>query len=181
MRWTSMYTDTDSHPLFEFCRTDKQREAIQLRFVEGLTLEEAGKKAGVHLTSIHSREQSVLERAAKFGASPVNGFTATAPVGYAVKKSTTQFDGDGNVQKSWVSVNQDKEEQLDILCDRLESSMDGLEPFKPTKKPLMPDDDLLSLLTITDFHLGMYAWEAETGDDWDVNIARQVFSTRYTT
>jgi hypothetical protein len=37
------------------------------------------------------------------------------------------------------------------------------------------DKDLLSLITITDFHLGMYAWEAETGDDWDVNISKRVF------
>lgn len=176
MRGTSQSTHIDrTHPLFEFCSTEKQAEVVQLCVVDKLTQTVAAKQLGISQCSVHHRLQGVYKRAAKAGASRLNGFCPTAPAGYAVNKATTLFDGDGNVQKSWVSVNQDKEAQLEILCERLESSLDGVEPFKPTKAPKSHDDDLLSLLTITDFHLGQYAWKDEAGDDWDVNIAKQVF------
>jgi hypothetical protein len=62
-----------------------------------------------------------------------------------------------------------------MLCERLEAAQENLKPFKPTKAPVAFNDRLLSLLTITDFHLGMYAWDDETGDDWNVQIARDTF------
>jgi hypothetical protein len=33
---------------------------------------------------------------------------------------------------------------------------------------------LLTVYTLTDFHLGMYAWSDETGADWDMKIAENV-------
>lgn len=33
---------------------------------------------------------------------------------------------------------------------------------------------LATLYVVTDYHLGMYSWKEETGDDWDMNIAEDL-------
>ncbi|ATE85623.1 hypothetical protein PF617_gp38 [Salmonella phage St162] len=38
------------------------------------------------------------------------------------------------------------------------------------------DKKLLNLYTVSDFHLGMLSWADETGDDWDMKIAEDLFS-----
>ena len=35
--------------------------------------------------------------------------------------------------------------------------------------------DNLTLYTLTDYHLGMMAWEDEGGRNWDLNIAEETF------
>jgi hypothetical protein len=41
------------------------------------------------------------------------------------------------------------------------------------RAPAQGLDNLLNVYTITDYHFGMLAWKAETGDDWDTNIAEE--------
>ena len=86
------------------------------------------------------------------------------------------YDEAGLPVRQWVKSQTDEERQFEILVERLEAAQEGLKPFKRVAAPKAADDDLLTLLTITDFHLGMYAYEAETGDDWDMSIARDVFT-----
>jgi hypothetical protein len=74
-----------------------------------------------------------------------------------------------------VKSQSDKERQLELLVERMENSLESVKPFKPTKPPKVTDDRLLSLLTITDFHVGSACWEAETGDNFDTKIAADIF------
>jgi len=37
--------------------------------------------------------------------------------------------------------------------------------------PLTVDTNLCHMITLTDLHVGMYAWHEETGSDWDLNLA----------
>lgn len=161
--------------LLEFALTPQQREAIDLVCVQGLSYRAAGEIAGVNEVSIRQRLKKVSERAAKHQVALGGEMRTVAPAGYAIKGTSTLYDNQGNTKQTWVKTNVDQQQQMEILCDRLETSLADLPKFKVTKPPKRPDEDLLSLLTITDFHLGMYAWESESGDDWDVEIARQVF------
>jgi hypothetical protein len=88
---------------------------------------------------------------------------------------STFYDENGNPVRQWVKSQTDERRQFEILVERVEAAQEGLGKFKPVPAPKGSDGELLTLLTITDFHLGMYAYEAETGDDWDVHIARDVF------
>jgi hypothetical protein len=36
------------------------------------------------------------------------------------------------------------------------------------------NEHLLNCYVITDYHLGMLSWKAETGADWDIEIAEQM-------
>lgn len=115
------------------------------------------------------------QRAAKRGWAPAYDMTHTVPEGFAVRGVSTLYNADGNITAQWVKSRSVEEQQLQAIHDRLDKGDTGFKPFKPTKPPAKVDDDLLSLLTITDFHLGEYCWGLECGDDWDMNIARQVF------
>lgn len=74
----------------------------------------------------------------------------------------------------WVKTDADKDRQTKILIESLENASKNNKPFKPTKGPARAKDDLATLVTITDFHLGMLADPDECGVAWDTNIARDV-------
>ena len=163
------------HPLFQFCTTERQRAAVRLILIEGKSQRKASKEAGYNPYSLKNALQEVKEKAERRGYSPDHDWNHPVPDGHKIKGVSTFYDDMGNPVRQWVKSQTDEQRQFEILCERLDSTLEGIKSFKPTKAPKEADENLLSLLTITDFHLGMYAWEAETGDDWNVEIARDVF------
>lgn len=163
------------HPLFRFCSTERQKLAVDLILVQGMGQREAGRHAGLKDHVLKSAIHEVKQKAARQGYSPEHDWHNPVPDGHKIKGVSTFYDENGNLLRQWVKSQTDEERQFEILCERLDNTLEGIRSFKPTKPPKGTDENLLSLLTITDFHLGMYAWEAETGDDWNVEIARDVF------
>lgn len=163
------------HPLFQFCTTERQRAAVRLIVVEGKTQRGAEKEAGYKTHSLKNALQEVKDKASRQGYSPEHDWHHPVPDGHKIKGVSTFYDEMGNPIRQWVKSQTDEQRQFEILCERLDKTIENIKPFKPSKPVIETDLNLLSLLTITDFHLGMYAWEAETGDDWNVEIARDVF------
>ena len=96
------------------------------------------------------------------------------PPGYAVKGSSTLYK-DGNVALQWVKTEADKQAQFDAMISRIELACEGIKPWKPVKQPKQVEENLLSLLVITDFHLGSYCWGDETSEDYNTDMARDLF------
>ena len=163
------------HPLLEFCDTEKQREVIKLTQVEGMSQRDAGKHLNLSRSAVRDHIHTVRFNAKKRGYSPEHDWHRPVPDGHKIKGVSTFYDEDGRPVRQWVKSQTDEQRQFEILIQRLEQAQEGLKAFKPTPSPKQTNDSLLSLLTITDFHLGMYAHEAETGDDWDIKIARDTF------
>jgi|TARA_R100000479_G_scaffold158660_1_gene95635 hypothetical protein len=163
------------HPLLEFCTTDKQRQCVRLNCIEGLSQYEIGRKLDITRSAVRDHLKVVKDKAARRGYSPDHDWKNPVPDGHKIKGVSTFYDGEGTAIRQWVKSQTDEERQFEILVERIEAANEGLPKFKPLAAPKTVDGDLLTLLTITDFHLGMYAYEAETGDDWDVTIARDVF------
>ena len=163
------------HPLVKFCESDLQRLIVEEVIVKGRPLTHVAKEHNSSERTARHSKQRLLAKAAKQGYSPEHHWNHPVPDGHKIKGVSTFYDEEGNPVRQWVKSQTDEQRQFEILVERLENAMEGLKAFKPTKPPATVDDDLASLLTITDFHLGMYAWEAETGDDWDMQIARDVF------
>jgi len=163
------------HPLLQFCQTQEQADAVTLTEIEGLSQREAASRLGICRTALRDRLAVVKNKAAKRGYSPKNDWHHPVPDGHKIKGVSTFYDEEGRLVRQWVKSQTDEQRQFEILVERLEAAQEGLPRFKPTAPPKSKDDDLLALATITDFHLGMYAYEAETGDDWDIRIARDVF------
>ena len=160
--------------LLDFCTTERQREVIS-RVEQGKGYGAIGKELGVDKYTVRGHVKAVKKRAAKQGYSPEHDYTHPVPDDFIVKGVSTYYDSDGKPTGQWVKSLSDKERQLEILVERMEQSLDAVPPFKPTKPPKQSDDRLLSLLTITDFHVGSACWEAETGDNFDTKIAAEIF------
>ena len=163
------------HPLLEFCSTEKQEQVITLHIVKGLSQTDTARELGMSRSTVRDHLRAVRVKAGVRGYSPEHDWNNPVPDGHKIKGVSTFYDENGNPVRQWVKSQTDQQRQLEILVERIESAQENLTRFKPTPPPKSCDDNLLSLLTITDFHLGMYAYEAETGDDWDVSIARDVF------
>jgi len=160
--------------LKQYCISNRELQVISAR-AEDDTVDETAAKFGVSIRAIYTISGAVKARAARKGHAPEHDMTATAPDGFQVKGVSTYYNASGQKTGQWVKTIGDKERQHEIMLLAIEETHKNYKPFKPSPKVKHTDKDLLSLITITDFHLGMYAWEAETGDDWDVNISKRVF------
>ena len=152
-----------------------QQKVIAEARIKGETWEWIYNNLGVDQGNGRKTLEGLKRRAVRQGYSPDHDMTHTTPEGMFVKGLSSLYDSEGNLKAQWVKSATDQARQIEILLDRIENGCNGFKPFKPTAARRRSNDNLLSLLTITDFHLGMYAYEAETGDDWDINIARDVF------
>ena len=160
--------------LSEYCITERETTVINQRIADK-TVDEIAASFGLTSRVIYTICSAVKARAARKGYAPEHDMTATAPDGFQVKGVSTYYNANGQPTGQWVKTVGDKERQHEIMLQAIEETHTNYKPFKPSPKVKHTDKDLLSLITITDFHLGMYAWEAETGDDWDVNISKRVF------
>ena len=163
------------HPLLQFCDTEKQLDVVTLCIVKGMSQYQAADELGTTRDAVRHHLNAVKNKAARRGYSPDHDWKNPVPDGHKIKGVSTFYDEAGLPVRQWVKSQTDEQRQFEILIERMESAVENLPKFKPTPAPKTYDDNLLSLLTITDFHLGMYAYEAETGDDWNVKLARDVF------
>lgn len=169
--------------LLEFCNTSHQSRIVeavlQIGGEEAALSDEdwvsISQSLGVTNTSnVRQAFKRVRRRATDAGYIPDHGLIHPLPQGVDLERATIQRDGAGNIERTWTKAKSQKEKQIECLIEKMDNDL-PFKPFKPTPAPKNSDKDLATLVTITDFHLGMYAWEAETGDDWDVEIARTVF------
>ena len=163
------------HPLLEFCTTERQYKCVKFCLVDGMSQAAAAEEMGITRNAVKDHLAAVKNKARLRGYSPEHDWQHPVPDGHKVKGVSTFYDEQGVAIRQWVKSQTDEKRQFEILVERIEAAQEGLPAFRPVAAPKSTDSDLLTLLTITDFHLGMYAYEAETGDDWDMRIARDVF------
>lgn len=161
--------------LEKYCKTDRQQTIVLMK-EEGFTWDQIAARLKVkdHREIRRTFKRIELEAASQ-GDSPDHDMTHTVPIGFNVKGVSTYYNDEGKVTGQWVKSQTDREIQAKMLLEAIEDSSRLLPKFKPSKAPKKVNEDLCSLLTITDFHMGMKAWAASDGEDWDVTIARNVF------
>lgn len=103
----------------------------------------------------------------------INQLPRTIPPTHHLTGVSTLIDeATGEPKITWYKSKSANEKAVDLLLERLEEIK--YTPAPKIATPKKTKQELLSLYTLTDFHLGMYAWEKETGADWDSDIASQV-------
>lgn len=137
---------------------------------------------GFHLSSVNSQLDATghLQRQwlqAKSGgqgdAVPESG-TFPAPQGLYVRSTSTLIDGQTGVTKlQWVKSDIDKEQREAAEKIAFAALCETLPRYVPGDSPVHTIDELLNLYVFTDCHLGMLAWDKETGEDWDIRIAER--------
>jgi hypothetical protein len=96
-----------------------------------------------------------------------------APEGFAVKGVSTLYDKDGEVRAQWVKTNAIAEEQARLLLEAMRAAAADLPRVPRIPPPGQRNEDLLVCYPMGDPHIGMYAWKAETGEDFDLDIAER--------
>jgi hypothetical protein len=174
MKKGTVSRESNDESLLQFALNEYQHQVILLR-ESGMSWSEISKEMGKDHSTIRRSYKRVQRRAAKAGLSPRHDMLHTVPDGYHVKGVSTLYKN-GEVSAQWVKSSiSTQESNLETLIEKLDAGKLPFAQFKPSRAPAKSDSDLLSLLTITDFHVGMYAWEPETGDDWDIKKCRDVF------
>jgi len=160
--------------LGKFAESESQAEVASL-VDSGMTKREAAKRLGISERNVYKMLERIKINALKRGYSPDHDMTHVVPEGYKVKGISTYYNEDGKPTGQWVKSATDEERRAEALLEAVENAATALPKFKPAKSPKQIDENLASLLTITDFHLGMKAWKDSDGEDWDLKIARNVF------
>lgn len=91
--------------------------------------------------------------------------------GMLLKGVSTLYDGDGRKTAEWVLQRADAEKQEAILKAAISALCETIPPLARIDEPVLTDADLLTVYTLTDCHIGMLAWDKETGENWDLTIA----------
>lgn len=155
--------------LLKYVETESQKEKLEA-YIEHGSSRKAAAALGVNKSNVSRAIQTIRKNAIKRGYDPEHDMTHPVPQGFAVKGVSTYYDEDGKIRGQWVKSHEDKKARINALVERLESFEWKPAPIIPLKEE-SHDSDLCTLLTLTDFHLGMYAYGKETGDDWNTDMA----------
>lgn len=117
-------------------------------------------------------------RAAKKNEAAAHGLDHDIPHGYIVNASTTQLNSAGEIERQWLKVKREDEDQLKIFEDLLAHYTPIISPVVPLPRlNLDHTDDYLSVIPMGDPHVGMYAWGLECGQDFNLEIAQRDLCT----
>lgn len=156
--------------LYDFA-TPRQREFLDAIAVHG-NAASANRALGL-ATDVVGRAMRALEaKAARKGYAPGHFDNGVAP-GYAMGKVTVQRGPCGEVERTWERQSPDEAQALKALEFAVDALAAKVQPVAPIPRPATTLDDLLTLYTFTDYHVGMLAWHREGGADWDTQIAEK--------
>lgn len=154
--------------------TPRQAEYVDAIIKHG-GISAAARALKVHKSTISRRVEAIERRAALQGYAPAHDLTHTAPAPFLVKGTSTLYGEDGKLKAQWVktSINGSQVEQVlrEFVADLVED-VKGRSKIVPP--PAHTEGDLLAAYAVGDPHFGMYSWAAETGDDFDAEIADQI-------
>lgn len=129
---------------------------------------------GIALQTAHNPQidyeevKSVLQ-----GFSPEHDLTHPVPSPLIVRGTTNQYGSKGELERQWVKTKLDDTKVEAAMFAAIDALSEKLPRAKPGKSPKATSNELCTLYTLTDCHVGMRAWAPEAGEDWDLEIAER--------
>lgn len=151
--------------------TPRQREFLDAIEQYG-SATAANKALGLSTDIVAKSMRRLRAHAAKQGYAPGHFEHGVAP-GYAMGKVTVQRGPDGLVERTWERQSPDRQNLLEALEAAVDAMAGHIAPADPVAPRANHQDNLLTLYTFTDYHVGMLAWHKEGGADWDLDIAER--------
>ena len=154
--------------------TARQAEVLDA-LEDGSTINQAADKLGIAERRVYKNLERLKRNAAKQGYSPENDMNNPVPDGFIVSGVSTYYNDEGQPVGQWVKSQADTqalfEQALEDFKQGLVEDVQG--KAKPVDKPTdNKDKNLAACYLIGDHHLGMRAWNKETGqDDYDIDIS----------
>lgn len=121
-------------------------------------ISQAARALDISRTTLQSRYREALARQ--------NPFIVT---GRSTLRNST-----GEVICEWEKTSLDRQRAEEARQAAFEAMAGELPRAKPVSAPRACNDDLHTIYTLTDAHIGMLAWHREGGQDWDLGIAEQI-------
>lgn len=156
---------------------------VQAGYIDAVNEHGSGGKAakalGVHKSLLNRGIVAVKVKAALQGYAPDCDMTKVVPEPFIVRGVSTHYDKEGAISSQWVKTTLDDEKVAVAMRAAVEALAEGVTRAKPAKAPKITSDDLLTLYTLTDCHVGARAWAQETGADWDLVIAEDLLTRSF--
>lgn len=104
---------------------------------------------------------------------PERSHGEAVPEGHVVAGVSTLLDEQGRVALQWVKTKQGTDEASIVEAVRA-AFEDHHAP--PAPAPHTTHADTVAVYPLADWHIGLLAWEEETGGNYDIHIGRQVLT-----
>mgnify|MGYP006935474638 CR=1 FL=1 len=137
---------------------------------------EAAKSLGLNVQTYKTRKQKAI------AAGHDDKLVAMAPTGHRIKGVSTFHGPDGSISGQWIKTTVDArpvEEIIEIIQAAFDEWVppDALPQVK--QKSSIVDDGLATVYPVADWHVGLLAWNKETGEDWDLPIAQKIIADAF--
>jgi hypothetical protein len=146
-------------------------------YIEAGSLRGAARICEVNPSTVTEALERLKANAALRGHMPSVDIDKPVPAPFVVKGFSNNYDAKGNLKQVWLKTNIDWQRRFELIQEAADSLAKDLPRLKPVKAPAarLPKD-LVNVITMTDCHIGMYAWDQEGGDKWDMVEAERVLT-----
>lgn len=167
--------------LKDFCVTDHQRKLIEL-YEQNVSMREIARQLGQSSHSAVMRSiNSVKARAAKAGFAPDSDVNNEVAAGFRMKGYSTLYNGEGKPVMQWVKTSADLQAQHEAMIIALEEMKEGIPKVDVPAGNISGGSNFCNQFTIADAHIGSLAWGEESGEDYDISIATELFAKWFKT
>lgn len=154
----------------------------QIEYIEAIekhgSRRKAAKALGVAYSAIQDSMVRLTKAAARAGYAPGHFESGVAP-GFNMGKVTVQRGPSGEVERTWERQSPDQERQTEMMRAAAAAMAEDLPRLAPTTGPGFVNNDLATVYTLTDSHVGAMCWHKENLDplgDWDLGIAERTLT-----
>jgi hypothetical protein len=111
-------------------------------------------------------------RAATSGYAPEQDMVRPVPEPFIVRGVSTYYNAEGKASGQWVKSKIDDSKLQEMMKAVIDGMKEDIPRLTALPAPALGNDNLLNCYVITDYHLGMLAWDEEAGENWDLDIAQ---------
>lgn len=126
-------------------------------------------------SNIYRSLDSIKKRAARYGFNQNKSLSHPVQNGFAIKGTSTLYDDEGNPKLQWVKTEQEKQNAYDAFIKAIEDKLHEIEPRRPRKYNLNTEKDIMVKYPYSDAHIGLLTWHKEVGEDFDLDIAKDIY------
>jgi len=124
-----------------------------------------------HSTIVEALAQ-LRRRAATSGYAPEQDMVRPVPEPFIVRGVSTYYNAEGKASGQWVKSKIDDSKLQEMMKAVIDGMKEDIPRLTALPAPALGNDNLLNCYVITDYHLGMLAWDEEAGENWDLDIAQ---------
>jgi len=152
--------------------TDRQKEYIDAVNKAGSIIG-ASRLLNTPRSSVQDALKRVKRKAAVQGYAPDNDMRVVVPDPFVVRGTSTLYK-DGVAKIQWVKTRLDDSKNQQAMLEAIEAMKEEIPRLSFMTAPPLGNDNLCNCYVITDYHMGMLAWDEEAGENWDIKIAEDL-------